>query len=492
MKSYEAIVQADHQKPATFLQFEFPEQNSKLPVSGCNLAISRCLITMIQLLDSTAVLRRAILALAVALATAVSTSPAKALIVENMTGTTSAPTGAGNDPGWKYVANGGRNYVYLGNGWALSAFHIGVPVSDEVLSFNGGSFNVISNQTYIVKNQPGSGLTTDTDLRLIRINGDPGLAPIRIATQQLFESTTVGAQRDVVIIGNGNTRQASQTQWNVTPVSGANNDIWTEVPSGGQYVGYKADWTVDRVKRWGTNRIADEDPLFGNNDNDFRGDLQLSLGVGVRDVMSMVTMFDSPASGGLTNEAQAISGDSGSSVFHKLNGQWELAGIVNAVYSAFDNQATSNAVYGNYTTFADLSYYNQNYSGSISNIMNSHPYNSLSGDINLDGVVQGDGTGPLASDDVSAFVAGWMSDNGAGTGSYGSWLKGDLSGDGKTNIADFFLLRSALNSAGAGGAISLASLTAVGVPEPSAFLLAMAGAAAMAGWRGRRRRRAAN
>jgi hypothetical protein len=479
-------------------------------------------------------------------------APAIALVVENMTGTTVAPA---DDPGWDFVTGSGdRPYVYLGDGWALSAYHVGVPGGSETLDFGGNSYSVIPNQAYVVPNPIGvAGLTTaDTDLRLIRINGDPGTPDFSIPTQLLTESTPI-AQRDVVIIGAGPTRLQQQSQWTVTPVNGPNNDIWTEVASGGSQVGYKTIVPDDDVKRWGTNRIADEDCasgcLLGGNDNDLHFPLQLQLGVGQRDIMSMVTRFDAPGSSALTNEAQAVSGDSGSAVFYKRNGQWELVGIVNAIYYLVDNQKTSYAVYGNYTTFADLPFYRSQ----IMSIIDSHPNYSLIGDVNLDGVISGNGTGststddlsamqagwlyqqadgditswkkgdlnqdgvvnssdflmvrmlgdvnldgivsgngsgPLASDDVTAFVAGWLYQQ--PIGDVNSWRKGDLNFDGVTNIADFFLLRSALNVVGA-GSITLGSLVGgAGVPEPSSLLLAMTAAAALAGCRSRRRHRAAD
>ena len=192
----------------------------------------------------------------------------------------------------------------------------------------------------------------------------------------------------------------------------------------------------------------------------------------------------------MTNETQAVAGDSGSAVFYKRNGNWELVGIVGAVFSPLPydrSPGTNTAVYGSYTSFADLTYYRDE----IQRIMSDHPYNLLMGDINLDGSVVGDGTGPVAIDDISAFVAGWLQDDGTGTGSYGSWLKGDLSGDGKTNVTDFFLLRSALNSSGSGAGFSFASLGG-GVPEPASWLLAIVGAAALAGRWGLRCRKVEN
>lgn len=461
------------------------------------------------------------LCLLVAACAVINPAPAAALVVQDMTGTTVAPAGAGNDPGWNYVTGqGSRNYVYLGDGWALSAFHVGLPdlesdssdgpedadSNDELIGFSNGSFVRIKNQAYQVKNPcfytpagcAASGTTEGTDLRLIRLNGvleQPNGQPlpdITIASQEITELTQPQlSQRQVTIIGPGPTRWPAETQWAAAVVAGSNNDTWTESCGGdGQPAcnqrGYKSAVPDDDVKRWGTNQIADEDTLFGGGDTNLRGTIRLSN----RDIVSMVTQFDAPGVGStaLANETQTVAGDSGSAVFYKRAGNWELLGIVNAVFPplSYDRSpGTTTAVYGSYTTFADLSFYRDE----ILRIMNDHPYDLVMGDVNLDGVVGGNGTGPVASDDVSAFVAGWSYDDESGTGSYTSWLKGDLSGDGKTDVADFFLLRSALNSSGSGAGLSLASLTGSGVPEPASLLMAMVGAAALACRRHPRRNR---
>jgi len=395
-------------------------------------------------------------------------SSANALIVENMTGTTVAPA---DDPGWNYVSTG-QNFVYLGDGWAISAGHVGLPAAS--LSFNGVSVNTIPGQNYIVKNPTGMGLSADTDLRMIRVNGDPGLMPINIASNPVTESTLIG-QRQVVLIGNGATRQANQTQWNVSVQPGTNNDIWTEAipPQTGTYIGYESTQPNDNTKRWGTNQIADEDSLFGGNDGDLRGNLQLSLFVGQRNVMSMVTQFDQS---GLTNEAQVVSGDSGSGVFYKRNGVWELIGIVNAQLSGLgvDNQSTANAVYGNYSTFADMSFYRNE----ILAVMNANPNYSMIGDINLDGVLSGTTTSGVATGDLAAFVNGWGYDNGTGDGDVTSWKNGDLNRDGRTDYLDFVLLRDAFNPAGGSGSLTLQSLFGgAAVPEPASAVTLLFGLA---------------
>jgi hypothetical protein len=169
-----------------------------------------------------------------------------------------------------------------------------------------------------------------------------------------------------------------------------------------------------------------------------------------------------------------------------------LAGIVNAIF-VYPNEPSGLTAFGQATTISDLSYYRS----TILDVINAHPYDLLAGDVNLDGVVSGTTTGGVPTGDIAAFVDGWGYNNGTGVGTYESWLNGDLTGpdgmrDGKTDVADFFALRSALISTGSGGAISLASLQVGGVPEPTSFLLAIVGAAAIAAWRGRRRRRAAD
>lgn len=463
-------------------------QNAWLPMrSGLGSYSVRSYLEMDKLLRvSTRKLKSTRWALWCALAgmIACASQNASALVVENMAGTTSAPV---DDPGWNFVTGANsRAFTYLGNGWALSASHVGLPLNNEGIIFGSTTYNIVPNQTYLVPNPSGSGLTAFTDLRLIRINGDVGTPTFSMASSPITESTPIG-QREVVFMGAGPTREAAQTHWNVNSVSGNNNDQWIEVPPVGTYRGYKSiqSGTDSDVKRWGTNQIADEDSLFGGNDNDLRGTLQLGLGTGgadKRDIMSLVTQFDAA---GLTNEAQVVSGDSGSAVFYKRNNQWELIGIVNATYSGLsgvDNQSPWNAIYGNYSTFADISYYRNE----ILNIMNSHQNYSVMGDINLDGSVTGSTSGGAPTGDIAAFVAGWGYNNGTGVGTIDSWKHGDLNLDGKTDAADFVLLRNTVNPSGVGG-ISLESLFGgVGVPEPSSVLLALAGMSLLSGYRRRR------
>jgi hypothetical protein len=215
-------------------------------------------------------------------------------------------------------------------------------------------------------------------------------------------------------------------------------------------------------------------------------------------VISLAASFDA---GSQTYEVQAVDKDSGSAVFYERSGQWELSGIVNSQLvlegqpgtSGCGNLGTRCAVFGNVTTFADLSFYYHSdpaddHPFSISNIMRNNPNYSALGDVNLNGVVSGDGTGPVATDDVSAFIAGWGYNS--GVANITAWKNGDLSGptgvrDGRTDVYDFLALRNAIN-----GPISGAALARLGlaVPEPSAAAISIVAASYL--FAAMRRRRA--
>ncbi len=105
---------------------------------------------------------------------------------------------------------------------------------------------------------------------------------------------------------------------------------------------------------------------------------------------------------------------------------------------------------------------------------------STMGDLNLDGFVTGDGTGPIETDDLSAFIAGWGRTHSAAN--VEAWRQGDLNLDGTTDLYDFALLRSVYPAA-AGIASALT------VPEPSSVGIAVLIAVALAVASSRRVRR---
>jgi hypothetical protein len=89
-------------------------------------------------------------------------------------------------------------------------------------------------------------------------------------------------------------------------------------------------------------------------------------------------------------------------------------------------------------------------------------------DVNLDGMLAGDGSGPVATDDVSAFVQGWQTRRLVGGVQVGDWISrqsGDLNYDGIVDIRDAGNLRHGLLSSGTGSFDF--SLLDVEVPEPA-------------------------
>lgn len=92
------------------------------------------------------------------------------------------------------------------------------------------------------------------------------------------------------------------------------------------------------------------------------------------------------------------------------------------------------------------------------------PPNGIIADLNQDGVVSGDGRGPAATDDVTTFVAGWLTTGGGSIAE--RYARGDINLDGITNLADWAILNR--ENAALGAAV-LRRLS--GVPEPATFLM---------------------
>lgn len=213
------------------------------------------------------------------------------------TGNTSAPP---SDPGFAHVGVvNGLSATYLGNGWVLTANHVGI----GPLRIGGVTHPVVPSSSVSLRHAPG----IPTELRLFRLMTDPGLGTIPIARVP----PAVGSS--VILVGNGRNRAA--------PI------VW-EGASGWL-------WGPDAAIRWGTNQVTQ---------------MGVDIAAGPTRVRSLALRFDKDA--GDTPEAIAAVGDSGGAVFAGS----QLAGVVYAI-STFDGQPAQSALFGNVTLAADLSYY---------------------------------------------------------------------------------------------------------------------------------------
>lgn len=252
---------------------------------------------------------------------------APAVIIDTVSGTgnTTAPA---DDPGWANLGvRGVGTGVYLGNGWVLTAEHVG----GGNIVLNGGTYAMLAGSGTRLTNGGEPGKTALTDLTMFRLATTPvGLSGVPIA------AAATGSGAAVTMIGAGRDRGAF-TQWSVN--TGTNPWAWAEVPSGGNAAGYKT--LSSRTMRWGTNAVSGTG-LWVND--------------GFGEIKMLATTFNDFV--GNSSEAQAAYGDSGGGVFHKNGSTWQLTGLILTVagYSGQPDPG-ANAVFGNVTYAADLSFY---------------------------------------------------------------------------------------------------------------------------------------
>ena len=237
-------------------------------------------------------------ALCLSLALCAVAPPAPAVVISSATGAenTSAPP---DDPGFgrigvPFVAS----VVYLGNGWVLTANHVG----DTDVTLGG----------VIYPRVPGSRVTFTNpdasvpDLSAYRIDPHPehGILPIR--------AQTPAAGTPVLMVGHGLDR-GGPTSWN-------------------GYSGFETAGT--QSIRWGTNLVEGSGTVGGS--------------------AVFATVFDPTES---PDEAQGAYGDSGGAVFAKnAEGVWELAGIMFAI-AGYEEQPYNVVLEGNATYAIDLAAY---------------------------------------------------------------------------------------------------------------------------------------
>ncbi len=228
--------------------------------------------------------------------------PASATLLATATGAenTSAPP---DDPGWDNV--GLRSLltaVYLGNRWVLTANHVGFGDVD----FGGITYTAVPNSKVRIQNED----FTNADLQMFKIMQAPPLPPLEIRT------TTPAMGSTVVLIGHGRNRGTPTT-----------------------YMGLSGwEWGPGQTMRWGSNLVL--------NPSEF-----------VLSTQSFSTRFDEiGGGGGISDEGQAVTGDSGGAVFQKVAGTWYLVGTLFA-QELHPGQPAETTIYGNLTFAADLATY---------------------------------------------------------------------------------------------------------------------------------------
>ncbi len=253
------------------------------------------------------------------------------IVHEGGPGNESAPDNPDNDPGWEYVGVLDGDLldgtgIYIGSQWVMTAAHVG----PGNITLDSGTFSAVEGTTQRLLNSDSS----ETDIILFRIDGDPELPNLQISEQ----TPAVGS--DLIMIGAGRDREAEVTRW---------DSDWNEDPDGDIH-GYR--WTSERTMRWGENTLAEG------------GVFEVDGAMGT--VESFATFFNADE-----GSAQATSGDSGGAVFHfnGNNGQWELAGMIHA-FEQLNGQPENTSIFifdddipendptaGNQTLSADLSQY---------------------------------------------------------------------------------------------------------------------------------------
>ncbi len=266
------------------------------------------------------------------------------------------------DPGFDHVGLiGGLSGVYLGEGWVLTASHVGI----GTFVLGGVSYEPIPGSSIRLTNDGGA----DPDLLLFKLFERPPLPGLALA------SVAPALNESMILVGNGRNRGA-ETTWNGT-------EGW--------------EYGAGRTLRWGTNRIAEVGV-----------DVDIPLGSGPSTTHSFIMNFDALRGPSRNDpEAQAVPGDSGGAAFAWRSGTPELVGLLFA-QSFFVDQPAQTALFGNASLAGDVWFHRDQILAALSL---SDCVDGLDND--GDGLIDHPADpGCLAEDDVNELNPGIECDNG--------------------------------------------------------------------------------
>jgi len=205
------------------------------------------------------------------------------------------------------LINGGASGTYVGNGWVLTAAHVGagnIELNGVIYSYDGNSHRLT--------NSDG----TATDLVMFHLRGFPAL-PALVLTSSSPTPLSV-----VDMVGYGHIAGSAETS--IFP-----------------YTGFY--WSAQTFKSWGNAKVSS-------------GGLVVIDG-GLGNVTLISTDFVRPNSLGATSdEAEGSGGDSGGGVFLHNPSGWQLVGMMDMI-TVMAGQTNNTAVYGDQTLSADIATY---------------------------------------------------------------------------------------------------------------------------------------
>jgi hypothetical protein len=131
------------------------------------------------------------------------------------------PSGSTSTTGWNYCGSvGGNSAVYLGDGWVLTAAHVGA----GDLDLNNVTYPMVANTAQVLNSVQVTGqaapTSTQADLVLFKVSPAPSLPPIAFR-----QSDPVAGTSQVAMLGYGHTNGDRVVTWGFNTVTPRANPV---------------------------------------------------------------------------------------------------------------------------------------------------------------------------------------------------------------------------------------------------------------------------